>query len=239
MGAIEGIFFDLMISGSDPEPVYRGKARLAVAKKVTKTIKMAQNAEKSEKIASVFKKKKGDTPKAPVQKATSIQHKTNLPEDILQIPKTYLTKAELAHFKAILIKKYRESVGDVNHIEDEAMRKSRQDAAGDLSSMPIHMADIGSDNYEQEFSLGLMDNGRQLVREIMMALRRIDDSTYGMCEGTGEPIPVPRLEACPWARYCVRYAEMIEKKRASEAANKSYSGDELSALGLEGANDLG
>jgi RNA polymerase-binding transcription factor DksA len=167
----------------------------------------------------------------------SIPNKTNPPEDILEIPQTYLTKTELAHFKALLIKKYRESVGDVNDIEDGAMHKSRQDAAGDLSSMPIHMADIGSDNYEQEFSLELMDNERQIAREIMMALRRIDDGTYGMCEGTGEPIPTLRLEACPWVRYCVRYAEMIEKKQVSEVRNNSYSDGKSSVSGRGDEND--
>ena len=184
-----------MISESDPEPIYRVKARLTVAKKATKTAKTVR----------------------------SIPNKTNPPEDILEIPQTYLTKTELAHFKALLIKKYRESVGDVNDIEDGAMHKSRQDAAGDLSSMPIHMADIGSDNFEQEFSLGLMDNERDIVNEVLMAMQRIDEGTYGMCEGTGEPIPKARLEAFPWVRYCVRYAEMIEKKQVTEVRNNNYS----------------
>ena len=47
-------------------------------------------------------------------------------------------------------------IGSVNEIQDEALSQSRMNASGDLSSMPIHMADIGSDNYEQEFSLELV-----------------------------------------------------------------------------------
>ncbi|MHC4073711.1 MAG: TraR/DksA family transcriptional regulator [Planctomycetota bacterium] len=104
----------------------------------------------------------------------------------------------------------------MNEFEDEALNKSRLDAAGDLSSMPIHMADIGTDNYEQEFALGLMDSERKLLREIDDALVRIEQKAYGVCEGTGKPIPKARLEAQPWARYCVEYARMLEQGLVTE-----------------------
>jgi len=111
----------------------------------------------------------------------------------------------------MLLEKRREILRNVNEFEDEALKKSRLDATGDLSSMPIHMADIGTDNYEQEFALGLMDSERKLLREIDDALGRIGQGTYGICEGTGKPIPKARLEAQPWARYCVEYARMLEQ----------------------------
>ncbi len=125
--------------------------------------------------------------------------------------KKYLTKKELAEFQRLLLLKRREIVGDVNNMEGEALKKSRLDATGDLSSMPIHMADIGTDNYEQEFALGLMDSEIKLLREIDEALMRIEEGTYGICEGTGEPIPKARLEAQPWARYCVEFARKLEQ----------------------------
>ncbi|MHC4068946.1 MAG: TraR/DksA family transcriptional regulator [Planctomycetota bacterium] len=81
----------------------------------------------------------------------------------------------------------------------------------DLSRLPIHMADIGTDNYDQEFTLGLMDGERELIREIEEALGRIEDDTYGICQGDGEPIPKARLRAIPWARYCVEHANLREK----------------------------
>lgn len=104
-----------------------------------------------------------------------------------------------------------EILRNVTEIEDEALKKSRLDATGDLSSMPIHMADLGTDNYEQEFALGLMDGERKLLREIDYALERINNGTYGICVGTGQPIPKARLEAQPWARYCVEFARKLEK----------------------------
>ncbi len=125
--------------------------------------------------------------------------------------KSRLSVVTVEHFKQMLLQKRREIISNVNEMEDETLKQSRLDASGDLSSMPIHMADIGTDNYEQEFALGLMDSERKLLREIDDALQRIEDKTYGICEGTGKAIPKARLEAQPWARYCVEYARMLEQ----------------------------
>ncbi|HUW17920.1 MAG TPA: TraR/DksA C4-type zinc finger protein [Sedimentisphaerales bacterium] len=125
--------------------------------------------------------------------------------------KDRLTAADIERFEQMLLEKRREIVGDVNTMEDEALRKARLDATGNLSSMPIHMADLGTDNYEQEFALGLMDSEIRLLREIDDALQRIQQGAYGICEGTGKPIPKARLEAQPWARYCVEYARLLEQ----------------------------
>ena len=130
--------------------------------------------------------------------------------------KRSLTSADTEHFKQLLLEKRREILRNVNEFEDEALKKSRLDASGDLSSMPIHMADIGTDNYEQEFALGLMDSERKLLREIDNSLGRIEQGTYGICEGTGKPIPKARLEAQPWARYCVEYARKLEQGLVQE-----------------------
>jgi DnaK suppressor protein len=128
----------------------------------------------------------------------------------------HLTTKDIEHFKQALLEKRQEIIGNVNEMEDEALKKSRMDASGDLSSMPIHMADIGTDNYEQEFALDLMDSERKLLREIDDALERIEQGTYGICEATGEPIAKARLKATPWARYCVEYARKLEKGPVSE-----------------------
>lgn len=111
----------------------------------------------------------------------------------------------------MLLEKRRDILSDVSDIEGETLKKSRLDATGDLSSMPIHMADIGTDNYEQEFALELMDGERKLLREIDGALGRIEQGIYGICEGKGTAIAKARLEAQPWARYSVEYARMLEE----------------------------
>jgi len=127
-----------------------------------------------------------------------------------------LTAVDIDRFKQMLLEKRQEIIGSVNEMKNEALRKSRLDASGDLSSMPIHMADIGTDNYEQEFALGLMDGERKLLKEIDNALQRIDGGSYGVCQGTGEPIAKARLEAKPWARYSIEYAKTLEQGLATE-----------------------
>lgn len=130
--------------------------------------------------------------------------------------KDCLSAGDIKRFKEMLLEKRYEILNSVSEMEDETLRKSRLDASGDLSSMPIHMADLGTDNYEQEFALGLMDSERKILHEINSALQRIEDGVYGICEGTGQPIPKARLMAQPWARYCVDYARMLEQGLITE-----------------------
>ena len=142
--------------------------------------------------------------------------------------KESLSTADIERFKQMLLEKRREIVGDVNEIHEEALKKSRLDASGDLSSMPIHMADLGTDNYEQEFALGLMDSERKLLNKIDDALRRIGDGTYGICLSTNKPIKKARLEAKPWARYSVEYARMLEQGLVSEPEQPGQEDEEQS-----------
>lgn len=141
--------------------------------------------------------------------------------------KVRLNAADIEHFKQMLLEKRHEIIGNVNEMKDEALKKSRLDASGDLSSMPIHMADIGTDNYEQEFALGLMDSERKLLNEIDDALQRIENKTYGVCEATGKPIGKARLQAQPWARYCVEYARILEQGLAAESLDYETEAEEL------------
>ena len=172
-----------------------GKADRTVAKKSTK-----KTVKKAVKKVAV---KKTAAKKAVPEKTKPALKKT--------VRKPVLTSAELAHFQKLLLAKRLQILGSVNEMQDEALSKSRMDACGDLSSMPIHMADIGTDNYQQEFSLGLVDSERKLLTEIYGALERIEDGSYGICQKTGEPITKARLEAKPWAKYCVEYARMLEQ----------------------------
>ena len=193
----------------------------ATAKKVVKKKKTAKAAKKSvtkkkavKKISSKAKTAKASKKKKVTQKKASKKKTTpkrTLRKKVRKKRTSTLTASELQRYRQLLIERLKEILGSVSHIESGALKTSRQDSAGDLSSMPIHMADIGSDNYEQEFALGLMDSERKIVQEIYEALSRIENGTYGICEGTGEPIPKKRLDGIPWTRYCVKYAEMVEK----------------------------
>ena len=143
------------------------------------------------------------------------------------------TKPELAKYKSILEKQLSSLRGDVGSMRDEALRASEQDASVD------HLADQGTDNYDQGFMLGLIENEEETIKHIEEALDRIHGKgewDFGACplcleENDGSKkkgkevkkakpqkvvevwIPKARLEYLPWARYCVRHQEVEERNR--------------------------
>jgi RNA polymerase-binding protein DksA len=152
--------------------------------------------------------------------------------------KTHLKAADLRKFERLLLDKRAEILGDVNHMKEETLKKERSD----LSNVPFHMADAGSDNFEMENTLGLMDEEVKLLAEIDAALVRIEKRTFGICEGSGKPIPKTRLEAIPWARYCVEYKELLERglveaPDVDDTYKESYGEDETDRGGDEEAEE--
>lgn len=122
--------------------------------------------------------------------------------------KSPFNKRELARFRAILLAKRSELIGDVNNMEREAL----QGNAGSLSNLPQHMADQGSDAYDQSLALDLAAAERRQIKEIDDALQRIENGTYGLCELTGKPIRPERLEEIPWARHSIEAARELERR---------------------------
>ena len=111
-----------------------------------------------------------------------------------------LTKKDLKRFKEQLLEKRNELAVDANHLEEEAVRKSKDDAATlDISNF----ADLGTDNYEQEFDLGLLEQQGETLRKIDEALERIENKTFGTCDSCGKAIPKGRLAVMPHAKSCV------------------------------------
>jgi DnaK suppressor protein len=118
-----------------------------------------------------------------------------------------LSRAEIEGFKSVLLAKRNEILSNVTTMEIEVLRKDRSD----LSNLPTHMADFGSNSYEIDNIIGIMDSERKILIDIDLALNRIENNVYGICENNGESIPKARLEAIPWARYCVVCASLAEK----------------------------
>ena len=143
-------------------------------------------------------KKKKRTKKTKVIATASLSKRTM---------KTTLTAKELRVYRDRLMKYRASLLIDLGTIESEALN-----ANANLSSMPIHMADVGSDAYDQDLKLGMAASERQRIRDIEDALIRIRKKTYGVCQLTGTPIPVLRLRAKPWAKYTKESAEKIERQ---------------------------
>jgi len=122
-----------------------------------------------------------------------------------------MTKAEIDNYRQLLQALHQRLNGDVSHLADEALRKAGGEASGSLSNTPIHMADLGTDNFEQEFTLGLLENEEKSLEEITAALQRIDTNLFGVCEECKKPIPKARLQALPFTRYCVVCARKLQQ----------------------------
>lgn len=121
-----------------------------------------------------------------------------------------MNKRETKVYKQLLTGLRGRLRGDVNAMADAALNKTRSEASGDLSSMPIHMADVGTDNFEQEFTLSLMENEEETLAQIDAALERIEDGVYGLCVECEARIPKTRLSAIPYTPHCVKCASKLE-----------------------------
>lgn len=124
-------------------------------------------------------------------------------------PKNAMTKREAKPFKQMLTALRARLRGDVSGLADAALNKNP--AAGSGSTLSNHMADMGSDQYEQDFSLSLMANEEEVLEQIDAALMRIEAGTYGVCDECGSKIPKMRLNAIPFTAYCVRCADQIQR----------------------------
>ncbi len=121
--------------------------------------------------------------------------------------KTPLSAKQLRKYRDRLLKYRAQLLVDLGAIEKEAL-----DINADISHMPIHMADVGSDAYDQDLKLGMAASERKRIHDIENALVRIKKKTYGVCHLTGVPIPESRLRVKPWAQYTKESAEKMERR---------------------------
>jgi RNA polymerase-binding transcription factor DksA len=121
-----------------------------------------------------------------------------------------MKKSEMKVYKELLLAMRARLRGDVHAMADAALNKTRAEASGDLSLMPIHMADVGTDNYEQEFTLSLMQNEEGVLDLVESALERIEEGEYGDCLECGGKIPKTRLSALPYTPHCVKCAGKVQ-----------------------------
>lgn len=89
--------------------------------------------------------------------------------------------------------------------------KTRRPSAAS-EQIPGDEADQAADDAEVSLETRLMDRDAKLLREVERALEKVNDNTYGLCEGTDEPIGYARLKLRPWTRYSVTYKEELERE---------------------------
>jgi DnaK suppressor protein len=119
-----------------------------------------------------------------------------------------MNQAELTEYKALILDLRARVRGEVTQMADGALETPLPENNGDLSSA----ADLGSDNFEREFTLSLVESKDETLEQIDEALERIANGTYGVCENCETKIPRARLQAIPYANYCVSCAAKLERR---------------------------
>ncbi len=94
---------------------------------------------------------------------------------------TALKSDEIKTFRRTLLDLRTRLRGDLEQMTDEALKRNQPDSSGNLSNMPLHMADLGTENYDQEFTLGLIKSEQTTLDQIHDALERIDAGAFGRC----------------------------------------------------------
>jgi len=99
--------------------------------------------------------------------------------------------------------------------DDENLTTETEDESlSELSSVDQHQADVGTETFEREKDLSILEQIDAELADVEHALKRLDDGTYGTCEFDGKPIPEERLEALPAARFCVQHQAEAERQAA-------------------------
>jgi RNA polymerase-binding transcription factor len=125
------------------------------------------------------------------------------------------SSSDLKRFERRLLDERKRALAQVQQF-DETIGANPEDADGSLTNWPFHMADQGSDTYEQEQNFVFAGREGQLLRLIDEGLRRLYRSpeTYGRCANCGKMIGRERLDAIPYATHCVDCKQDWEEARA-------------------------
>ena len=95
--------------------------------------------------------------------------------------------------------------------EDAAVDLDAQGNLGELSAVDQHPADAGTETFEREKDLAILEQVEEQIVEVEAALGRLEAGEYGKCEACGNPIGRDRLEAIPQARFCVEHQAAAEQ----------------------------
>ena len=124
------------------------------------------------------------------------------------MPRSSMDKKKLESYKKFLLKLKEDLVHDINNMSKNPASQTTD--SGDVSGHVQHMADVATDMYDREFSLGLASNEREVLYKIEAALKRIEIRSYGLCLECGKSVLAARLKAIPYAETCLKCQEKLE-----------------------------
>lgn len=116
-----------------------------------------------------------------------------------------LSDAQREHLARRLLEERQRALQTLNRSLADRAAEDEEDRAGDVSLMPSHPADLGTDTMQEELDASNTTRISRELADIDAALERLyrAPETYGICEDTGEEIPFERLDVIPWARTCM------------------------------------
>jgi DnaK suppressor protein len=123
-----------------------------------------------------------------------------------------LSEEKLKIFEANILKERSESESLIKEL-NEMQRRSIKESSGDLSSYSLHQADMGTDTIYAENRVYYLNSEIEKLRKLNLALKRIYDKSYGICQICGKHISEKRLQAIPYARYCIDCKNEEEKRQ--------------------------
>jgi DnaK suppressor protein len=177
--------------------------------KAPKVKKPAKQAERPPAVTSHNGSRKFPKPPFPIRGPKP----SFIPETPLILPgakKQTLNKKFLDQQKQKILELRDHLLDQMQGVAQDNLRA--RDEGGSSSAFGMHQADAGSDAYEKDFALSLLSQEQDALYEIEEALKRIELGGYGLCEMSGKPIPIARLEAIPFARYTREFQEQAEKE---------------------------
>ena len=122
-----------------------------------------------------------------------------------------LSKKDLEFFDQLLRAELERLASDLGKLESSVLKRTQRDASGDLSAYSIHMADLGTDAMEREKDLHFASAEGRRVSQVLEALNKVAQGTFGICDSCGGPIGRKRLEAVPQAAFCLSCQEKLER----------------------------
>ena len=181
--------------------------KAAPAKKAE--VKKAAPAKKAAPVKKAEVKKAAPAKKAEVKAAPAKKAEVAAPR-VVRHKKLRLNKKKQKFYASLLHELRGVFTQQVEYHKEDAL-SSKKDSAGERAGMATHMADLGSDNFRHDIELGLMSEEGDVLEMIDEALQRLETSEYGICLECGCEINPERLEAKPYARFCVKCKSAIEK----------------------------
>jgi len=212
-------------------------AKKSKSKKAPKSSSKKPSKKKAPaRSASKAKKKAPTKPIAP-KKPSGPPFPIKTPAKFLRPLEENIKPAKAPKFSASFMEKQKSKLAELrDHIVDQMQGVTkdslRERGEGGGSAFGMHQADAGSDAYEKDFALSLLSQEQDALHEIEEAIKRIEAHVYGICEMSGQAIPVARLEAIPFARFTVecqtRYEQENKGKNRWEPAQPLMDSEESS-----------